>query len=136
MAADNAYLVYVRWPTPLVHGSKYTVRIAGLTDEAGNAMIPQNVTFVFNSGRAAVADTAVNVTLFNTTAASNSSVRLGGLWTSSAIKVNQLGYLPLAPKMALIGDYVGESGVAATAVFTLSRGHVRVGGPHICCSRR
>lgn len=108
MAADNAYLVYVWWPTPLVHGNKYTVGISGLTDEAGNAMIPQNVTFVFNSGRAAVGDTSVNVTLFNTTAPSNSSVRLGGLWTSTSVKVNQLGYLPLAPKMALVGDYVGE----------------------------
>jgi hypothetical protein len=107
MAADDTFLIYVRWPTPLVHGARYSVQVTGLTDEAGNAMVPQTVTFVFNSGRAAVADTSYNISLFNTTASSNSSVRLSGQWVSTAVKVNQLGYLPLAPKMALIGDYVG-----------------------------
>ena len=99
MAAVDAFLVYLRWPTPLQHGRHYTVHVTGLIDEAGNVMIAQNISFVFNEGSSAVADVSVNVTSANATAASNASVLLSGSWVSSGVRVNQAGYLPLAPKV-------------------------------------
>ena len=77
-AAVNEYDIYLSvWP-PLTHGATYTLSAGGLTDESGNAMVEAAITFTYK----VVGD---------------------GSTPSTAIQVNQQGYLPNSPKIASLG---------------------------------
>lgn len=47
LSSVDEYDVYIRFSPPLLHGHTYTFAIGGVNDEAGNAMVPANYTFVY-----------------------------------------------------------------------------------------
>lgn len=78
MSAVNSYDIYVKLSPPLQSGVTYSLHVGGLVDESGNQMVEQTYELWY----AEVGPSANSTT---------------------AIKINQQGYLPLAPKTAYIG---------------------------------
>jgi len=79
--------VFLALPTPMKSGVTYRLRVQGVADTFGNVMEPAEVVIDYDE-----------TTLLNTN-----------------IKVNQVGYLPDAPKVGYVGGYVGDLGGAIWA---------------------
>jgi hypothetical protein len=82
------YEVFLKFPHALQNGNAYVLSVKGITDNSGNLMTPTQYSFNYD-----------DKTLLN-----------------HGIKVNQVGYLPTAPKVGYVGGYAGDLGGGAWAV--------------------
>lgn len=86
--AEVRYEVFLRFPHALQNGKSYTLSVMGIADPSGNVMTPTQYSFNYD-----------DKTLAN-----------------HNVKINQVGYLPTAPKIGYVGGYVGDLGGGAWAV--------------------
>lgn len=82
------YEVYLEFPQALRNGCAYRLTVQGLADDAGNSMGPAVFDFTYDDR-----------TPFNPN-----------------LKVNQVGYLPNAPKVGYFGGFLGDLGGGVWAV--------------------
>ena len=82
------YRVFLKVPAPFQNGHAYVLKVAGIADPSGNLMEPATFSFTYDNTRL----------------------------PNSNIKINQVGYLPDAPKIGYVGGYLGDLGGGAWAV--------------------
>ena len=82
------YQVFLKLPAPMKNGHAYILSVQDITDPSGNLMEPATYSFTYD-------DTGL---------------------LNPNIKVNQVGYLPDAPKIGYVGGYLGDLGGGAWAV--------------------
>ena len=86
--AQVRYDVFLKLPNALQNGNAYVLSVQGIADDSGNMMTPVQYSFNYDDR-----------TLLN-----------------HNIKINQVGYLPTAPKVGYVGGYGGDLGGGAWAL--------------------